>query len=373
MTTPPIPEPRLQTVSNDTPFVLFQCDKMGVGRKFYDTVVLKGTFTLSPGKLELAEEQLAIALGDELWDPDDAEVSSLKHAGEVVLGKPSTDLIVTGTARPAGREPLPEWDASIEVRGGGETKLAYRAQALGPRRWRHTRANGWVLSEPEPTLEVPIRYDLAYGGAYRAPASRPSEGEAATGLRWVVYEPNPSGLGFFDESALDPADELRAPQWQPRAQPVTKFNHEVPLTGFGPVARPWASRLKYAGTYDDAWLQKTREEVAKGLPTDYAKDFDPRFFQCAHPELITPSYLEGDEQIVLCGLLPGAAPFTLQLPGVRLIAHLLDGKKDGYLEQPNLDTVHIDLDAAMVSLCWRLTLHQARNVQAANFFLAEEP
>jgi hypothetical protein len=369
MSPPPIPEPRLRNTSNWTPFELFQCDKMGVRRRFFDTVVLKGTFALAAGKLALAEVQQPIALADEPWDRANAERSSLKHAGDVLLTKPSTDVIVTGTARSPGGELRKEWDCAVEVRRGGDTKLTYRAQALGPRSWRHTRATGWALTEPEPTLEVPIRYELAYGGAYQEAAPKQGEAGCAAEPTWVVYRPNPSGTGFFDERALDTAVEYRAPQWQPRAHPVTEQNHEVPLCGFGPVARPWASRLEHAGTYDDAWIKKTREEVAQGLPSDYAADFDPRFFQCAHPGLIAPSYLEGDEEIVLTGLMPGAGPYALQLPGVR-VATLLVRKGDRSLERIPLDTVHLDLDAATVSLCWRLTLNQALDIREA-LFVAE--
>ena len=101
----PIPEPRLRSVSNQTPLEMFQCDKMGVGRRFFDTVVLKGTFAFASGKFAPTEEQQPIALADEPWDPANAERSSLKHAGEVLLTKPSTDVIVTGTARSPGGEP----------------------------------------------------------------------------------------------------------------------------------------------------------------------------------------------------------------------------------------------------------------------------
>jgi hypothetical protein len=369
MSPPPIPAPRLRSVENETPFALFQCDKMGVGRKFYDTVVLKGTFNLVQGSLTLGEEQADIALVDEPWDPTAAERSSLKHAGEALLLKPSTDVIVTGTARAPGGAARQDWDAAIEVRRGGETRLAYSAQALGPRRWRHTAAKGWVLTDPEPTLEVPIRYELAYGGAYQAPPSQQAEGQAAAEPAWVVYAPNPSGTGFFDERALDTAVEYLAPLWQPRAHPVTGFNREVPLTGFGPVARPWTSRLQYAGTYDEAWERATRDDVAQGLPSDYARDFDPRFFQCAHPSLITPSHLAGDEEIVLTGLMPGEAPFRLQLPGAQVVAALFDGKEGSHRDALPLDTVHVDLDAAKVSLCWRLTLDQGWDIRTAVFVL----
>lgn len=204
-----VPEPRLRSARNSTPFVMFQCDKMGAGRRFYDTVVFKGTYVLAPGRLVMTEEQADLVMADEVWDPANAERSSLKKAGEVVLTKPTTDVIVTGTARAPGGTPLPSWSAAVEVRRGGEIKIACHAQALGPRRFRHA-AGGWGLTDPEPTLEVPLRYELAYGGAYAVP---PQEGAPAEPT-WVVHHPNPSGTGFFDERALDTAREYPAPQWQ---------------------------------------------------------------------------------------------------------------------------------------------------------------
>jgi hypothetical protein len=373
MNASPIPEPRLRMVENHTPFMMFQCDKMGVGRKFFDTVVVKGTFALAQGKLELAEDQDEIALVDETWDPANAERSSLRRAGDLVLTKPSTDIIVTGTARIPG-EARREWDVAVEVRRRGERELSYQAQVLGPRRFRHTAEKGWGVTEPEPAVEVPIRYELAYGGSYPIPEGERGE-DGAESLRpkpgWVVYPQNPSGTGFFDERAMDLSVEYNAPQWQTREHPVAGSNREVPLTGLGPVARPWDSRLKYAGTYDDDWVRTTRAEVAQGLPSDYAKDFDPRFFQCAHPQLITPRYLEGEEEIILTGLLPVEAPFSLLLPHVRIRALMLDGKGERPQQWLNLDTVHIDLDASTVSLCWRLTLDQARDIQFAILALME--
>lgn len=370
MSPPSIPEPRLLVVTNRTPFPLFQCDKMGVGRRFHDTVVVKGTFVLAQGRLAPAEEQAEIALADEPWDPEDAEVSSLKVAGDVVLMKPSTDVIVTGTARAPGGEPLARWDASVEVRRAGETIFACRANVLGRHAWRHTQEKGWTLSEPEPAQEVPIRYDLAYGGAY--PAVRSPEDPLSP--RWIVHAPNPSGIGFFEEEALDTEYAYPAPQWQsPSHPPVTTMNQEVPVSGFGPIARSWSSRLKYAGTYDDAWMRKAREEAAQGLPADYAADFDPRFFQCAHPEMIAPSYLLGDEEVTLTGLLAAPSKLTFQLPCMRVTASLVDGQGVGSIEDLPLDTVHIDVDVGTVCLCWRLTLDQARDVRAALFVVTEVP
>ena len=367
MSRPPIPEPRLHTMRNVTPFSAFQCDKMAPGRKFYDIMVVKGTFTLAPGKLELAKEQREVALADDHWELDAPVRASLKQPGDALLLKPSTDVIITGTARPPGKEPRCAWDAAIVVRGRGETVLEYRAQVLGPRRWRHRGEGGWALTDPEPTGEVPIRYELAYGGAY--PAAAPPEGEPEP--PWVVHAPNPSGTGFFDEGAMDPGVEYRAPQWQPHAHPVTDMNREVPLTGFGPIARPWSSRLRFAGTYDEAWERATRIDVENGLPADYAADFDPRLFQCAHPDLIARSYLKGDEEITLTGVVPGEDPFTMRLPDKRVEARLFDGKGGSHGGRMLLDTVHIDVDEGVVYVCWRITLDQGRDIRTALIFSTE--
>ncbi|EYF05389.1 DUF2169 family type VI secretion system accessory protein [Chondromyces apiculatus] len=368
MTSPPIPAPRLEELYNRTPLALFQCDKMGVGRRFYDTVVAKGTFTLAPGRLELAEEQAPVALADEPWDDAPPERASLRHAGEALLLKPSTDVLVTGTLRPATGEPLALWEAALTIRRSSATVLDHRAQVTG-RRWWRRRGGEWTLTDPEPTAEVPIRYELAYGGAYLEPDA-PAD---ADGPRWVVHPPNPSGTGFVDERALASDSEVRAPQWQLPDHPVTAPNREIPLAGFGPVARPWSSRLKHAGTYDDAWERRTREDVARGLPADYPEDFDPRFFQCAHPGLITPEHLRGDEAFTLAGMVPGEAPLDFRLPCRRVEARLLDGQGEVQLVRMPLDTVHIDLDRAVVHLCWRLTLDQARDIRAALVFATEEP
>lgn len=359
---PPIPEPRLASVKNLTPFVHFQCQKMGAGRRFFDTVAVKGSFTLAPDTLAIAEEQSAIVYADEYWSEPDAARSSLKWAGEVVLAKPGTDVLVTGTARAPGGRALTEWDCAVVVRGGHGTVLRHTVQVTGPRSWEHRALRGWTLSPPGPALSVPIRYELAYGGSYLDVES-PKESP-----RWIAHAANPSGSGACDEDALDRGRSYEAPQWQLHSHPVTAMNREVPLAGLGPVARMWSCRRKYAGTYDEAWERRLREDVASGLPADYPADFDLRFFQCAHPGLVSREPLRGDEHVGLGGLLGTASDYVLRLPGIALSARLLVGVRQWQEHPLRLDTVHFDLDAARVHLCWRLTLDPEWDVRAAVIF-----
>lgn len=354
---PKIPERSLSVVQNMTLFDHLACMKMAPRRRFCDTVVIKATYDLGSGELTPARLQAPVALADVFWDPDAPERSSLQHAGEVVVLKTRTDVIVTGSARPPAGKPLSSWYAAVRVEGRRGRAIDYVAQVTGKRCWQHRPVRGWVLSDPEPALEVPIRYERAYGGAYR---DRSREEPA-----WIVHSPNPSGTGFFDEAAMDRSASYPAPQWQPCDQPISRINHPVPLTGFGPVMRAWTDRYRYAGTYDDRWTAAMRAGIEQGLPPDYPPDFDARFFSCAHPALVAPGYLAGDEEISLTGFFGDHGRLAFRLPSLVIAAMLRDARGDWSRQVLPLDTVHVDVDLRQVYLCWRLTLDHQREIEQA--------
>jgi len=330
---------------------------MGPGRRFYDVVVVKGTFDMVPGELTLAERQEPVALADEVWDRANAERSSLKRAGDAVLVKPTTDVLVTGTVRSPQGRPMKEWDTVVGVFDSARRVICQSdAQVTGPRAWVHRRNMGWTLTEPEVTAEVPIRYELAYGGAYLDPEHRPVADEVH---RFRTYAPNPSGLGFVNETALSRDAAYPAPQWQRSNQPISTFVRDYPLVGFAPIARPWSSRYQYAGTYDAEWKRQALADAEKGLCIDYARDFKVRFFQAAHPQLITASHLRGGEQLVLSGMVSGHDTFVSRFPIEAVVARGIDKKLRDRVFRLPLDTVHVDLEAKRVQLVWRLTLDQA--------------
>ncbi len=176
MTVPRVPRPRLRTVTNQTGLQHFQCGKMGAGRLFHDIVVVKATVTLSDDPV-VAEKQAPILLADEPWDPDLTELSSLKRAGDLLLTKPSTDVIVTGTARAPRGQPAPEWDAAIEVVRGSDTVLGVpRPGARAAPVATHTTAKRLGADPPRAHAGgAHPAMSLAYGGAYiRSPDSEAS-------------------------------------------------------------------------------------------------------------------------------------------------------------------------------------------------------
>jgi hypothetical protein len=351
-----LPEPTLQMMHNHTPFPHFVCQKMGPGRVFHDVVVWRGTFSLN-AKPVLIENQRPIVLADELHSGASPEASSLREIGDLHLPKPGADVVITGTARTYRERPEVRWRCSVEVANGSNSLARHDLDAIGPRGWVANSLGGLRPSEPEPTVGVPIRYELSYGGRFRDPASDDS---APRFLRWAE---NPSGTGFAPKDVLMAGRP--APQWESPSEPVSSADLGGPLSGFGPVARHWLSRSRFVGTCDPAWQSRLREEAARGLVADYPADFDARFFHSAHPALRLAHPLSGGESVTLFGLLPDAPSFTFEVPSCRPHVEVLAESGPWRVVSPRLDLLHVDLDARCICLVWRLALRPEQGVLAA--------
>jgi hypothetical protein len=93
-------------------------------------------------------------------------------------------------------------------------------------------------------------------------------------------------------------------------------------------------------------------------------DFDFRFLQAAQPDLQQPGFFEGNEELVLLGLLPEERMQT-HLPRLKPVAEIRFADGSLTYVSPALDTVHVDLDSHQVSLCWRCAFpatHPVRRV-----------
>lgn len=365
-----IPAPRLQQVRNATPYPYFQFDKMGKGRRFYDVVVLCASYVLAPGRLEPAFNHRGPVLADEPWDPEAAELSSLQQATDVLLIKPGTDVYVTGAARALNWTPRRDWNVELQVWRQGAVLMRKALRLTGPRFWHwDAKADQRTLSEPELTYEVPLRYELAYGGWWF------DQGDGAEAAA-RIHPGNPSGTGWFGTAlrAHHPKARQRGeeafygPQIELADAPIVNANNDgYGVAGLGPIARYWQPRARLAGTYDEAWQQRNAQQPFM----DYAEDFDERFFQYAPSDQVIPQGLIGDESLRMDGFFASVPFIEMQLPHVRMEALCRSGNGSENREFMKLDTVHIDLDDMQVHLTWRLTLDQARDTVALD--LSERP
>src|SRR5205823_929885 len=99
----------------------------------------------------------------------------------------------------------------------------------------------------------------------------------------------PVGRGFVSNSAREDLAEVPLPNLEDPGALITRYQDRPAPAGFGFIAPGWEWRKKYAGTYDDAWLN--------GRCPLLPADFNPRFYNAAHPDLVSKEFFRGGERI----------------------------------------------------------------------------
>lgn len=314
-------------LKNSTPFaaqIAVFPDVRGIDTLY---VTLKATFALG-ARLEVVDPQPPVLLADEYWG--EPGLSSLKYASDVHLTKLSTDVVLIGQAHAPGRKPVTQLDVSLAV--GKKQKVV---RVFGDREWRP----GLLLApasmtKPAPFKTMPLVYERAFGGRHEIEGKNPE----------VLFEPrNPAGGGFAGKRKGDALKGLPLPNLEDPADLVRSPKDAPAPAGFGFVSPAWEPRKSFAGTYDAAWLKK----CAPYLP----KDFNPRFFNAAHPDLVCDCYLTGGERVQAQNVSPGGALiFRLPVCELRATVRVAGDKVEPAL---NLETVLIEPDDARLSLLWR--------------------
>jgi hypothetical protein len=287
-------------------------------------VVVRGTFTISP-QVSIAPAQIPPVLADEYWG--EPGKSSLKYASELHIGKPSTDVVLKGTAWPsAGRS-----ESELVTLTVAERRKSVRV--FGDRTWSGLKRP----SHPAPFESMPLVYERAFGGAI----PDPNDPERA-----IAEERNPVGVSFKGKRDESVMVGQKLPNLEDPAQLLANMSDVPPPACFSFVAPSWMPRRALGGTYDANWQKKR----APYLPND----FQPRFFNAACPEMIFDRFLQGGEQVSLFGA-SQSGPLQFALPRCALRIEI---KIAGRTERPpvRLETVLIEPDDNRLSLTWRAEL-----------------
>lgn len=315
-------------LSNKTPYAAERNwirDKQGV---HWWLVAVRATFTVAPdGRLALADEQLPPVLAPE--HHGEPGKSSLRFDSDLLATKPTTDVIVVGSAHaPRGK---PATSVPVVLRFD---RVEKQLVVHGERAYYEGVA-GLTTSAPRPFTTRPIQYELAYGGGDTTDPD-PS--------KHFIDERNPVGRGHTRRSASLANAPAHAIEYA-SGDPAT-----AGPAGFGPVEPGWLPRRKLAGTYDARWVE-TKKPL---LPDDY----DPAFALCAPVDQRPAAPLVGGERIGLLNLSPEGT-LVLALPRIQLELVSSFGRRRRPHDASLLATVLIEPDERRLSLVWQSALRVA--------------
>lgn len=294
-------------------------------------VTLRGTFEhVQGGEARWRADQMPLQWEDAY--EGDPHSTPMQHQSDLVPEKPGTDVTFLGASH-APEGPSPSWTCQMDV-----GPIHKRLHVSGSRKWqpvvkparwpfrRHEDIVDWELTLPEPTASVPLDWRFAAGGQNAFEDIEPDDR-------------NRIGCG-----RLGPKET-----WQNRAVPAPQISADPDLSratrpaGFGPIPPFWRQRARYAGTYDDVWVEQRHPLLPE--------DFDPRFWQCAPEDQVVTPHLQAGESYRLTNLHPEYRVASGQLPALNLALRVDEG---GWMPL-NLDGVQFDWrDDALILLTWRV-------------------
>ena len=268
------------------------------------TIVVKATFRLVPGGMATLVEPLPL-IRDVHYEGNTGR--SLLLASDFAPRKTAADVLFTGSAyAPIGRQVLRQ-HVRLSIEGREGPLFDKQILVLGDRR---RNAVTGAVSQPAPFVNMPLRWELAFGG--------PS------------YRLNPLGVGVVNDGERQPN--------------LVHPGDARSAIGFSAIPGPFWLRARALRGSDPRSLDVEPMYVPSVVGAEY--------FNVA-PEDQRVRALEGDETIVLSGLHPAIAEVRTRLPGLRAHAIL-----DVIGRRPEVvplvaDTLWIEGDSLRCTLTWR--------------------
>lgn len=377
MESAPLPE-----VTNHTPWPGQYFQHVDPQDEIFHVMACRTTYSLRGMRFDGNEPPVPLLIDPTQQPPlcetdaycDAVNTSSLMQESDYAPYKPRCDVLVVGAVAHAPQgQATQRWPVGFSFGNAIEKTF----QVCGPRR----RMRNHPSSQPEAATQVPIRYELAFGGpallqaeealqrlAQDATLTAEKRQQAAQALLDIPphYLPNPLGCGRNPETltaihariqAITGHDidmPVLAPQVEALNQPFGD-QADYPVIGLGPVGRWWQPRLALAGTHDERWkaTQWPRSPV----------DHDYRYWNCA-PEDQQIDHPQGGEIVSLLNLTPGGGVVRFRMPtqDLQLLVRLQVGVV--MFAPMNIDTVIIDLGQATLSVVRRALISARTDVRA---------
>jgi hypothetical protein len=300
-------------------------------------VVVKGTFRIPDGRepIRLDDEQVPLVTSDVFFGEPGR--SAPRYEADFAPRKRRCDVLLNASA--CARDGRPTTSTRVGVRIGEWSKAF---TVVGDRVWE-AGPGGIAASPPVPYLQMPINYDRAFGGI---------DDRSQDPSQHAAFMKNPSGRGFHRHLRHEWVDGSPLPNTEEDGKPIMSPDGDYQPMSFGPIGRHWEPRSRYAGTYDERWL----EDHAPFLPPD----FDEQYYQAAPLDQQIP-FPEGEAEVVLVNL-TGTGRTAFVLPVFEAPFHFFPkrgGREDGTLA---LDTVVLEPNLRRFTLTWRAARPLKKNM-----------
>jgi hypothetical protein len=256
------------------------------------SVLVKRSFRIVAGApaMRLEQAELLVPGDRHFGDPMNSTVA---FESDHIPFKPATDVVIHASAFTPGGVPTDQLLISVVI-GSTRKDLV----VTGDRMVSHRERGGPLFTEPVPFVEMPIRYERAYGGV--DVRSDPAMA--------MPYARNHLGVGFAVRDTREAIDGLPLPNIEApddRLIPerlccghVMHWEGQPQPDGIGWYSKYWQPRASKAGVMpgDRALEQQLRRGYAAAVPSgqraDYAKTalpaMDFTFFNGASRGLVLP-------------------------------------------------------------------------------------
>ena len=314
--------------SNFTPFPSISWDNVDCNNDWHVTTLSRIRYkilkndTTNKYDLVLHTDQGELTAKDTYYDK--AGKSSIRYESDYVPYKKYTDIVINANGYANGKESV-NFKCSVKVFDNNNLKIIdYPLRIKSEKKYEQIGLI-WIGKERQKELSVPIIYEKSFGGDILK--KKKNEEDEDKYIYTNVY--NPVGCGV--KKLKNVKKIINSVQIFYEYEKLK----DVPA-GYGFIDKSWESRLKYAGTYDDAWLKNQHP-----LPPF---DFDEYFNQAAHPKLILKDYIKYGYKIELKNLKKDTPLFSIEIPYNNLVSCIQSNITKKYTKM-NIDTVLIDINS----------------------------
>jgi len=301
-------------------------------------VVIKGTFRIpdeQDGALRLHDEQLPLVMSDVFFG--EPGLSAPKYEVDFAPRKQRCDVLLNASAYAPGGRPTRRVEVGVQI---GSWSKAFAV--LGDRVWEAS-AGGIGASPVQPFTVMPISYDRAFGG---------TDNQHEDPAHHAAFMLNPSGRGFHKQLRAEWVDGSPLPNTEELDNPVKWVEGNYRPMSFGVIGRHWEPRYRYAGTYDQKWL----DNEFPFLPAD----FDEQYYQAAPLDQQLPVPL-GEQRVRLVNLIADGER-TFVMPHFEAPLHVFPKKGEREDLTAFMDTIVLEPDQQRVTMTWRAARPLKKNM-----------